>query len=42
MSVLKFFDRRFGRDGKRDGNGNSAGDEDGAKNVVAYEGGMEL
>ena len=42
MAVLKFFDRRFGKDGEgvsnRDGNG--AGDE-GAKNVIAYERGQE-
>ena len=42
MAVLKFFDRRFGKDGERvngrDGNG--AGEE-GAKNVIAYEAGQE-
>ena len=42
MSVLKFFDRRFGKDGEtinnRDGDG--AGEE-GAKNVIAYEGVQE-
>ena len=39
MAVLKFFDRRFGKDGQR--NGDRAGDEEGAKNVIAYEGGEE-
>ena len=37
MAVLKFFDRRFGKDGERDGNGAS---EDGAENVIAYEAGQ--
>ena len=38
MAVLRFFDRRFGGDGEREGNGAS---EEGAKNVIAYEGGEE-
>ena len=37
MAVLKFFDRRFGRDGK-DGEGDGGGEER-AGRVIAYEGG---
>ena len=38
--MLKFFDRRFGKDGEGDGDG-AEEDEEGAKNVIAYEGGEE-
>ena len=42
MSVLKFFDRRFGGREKRRRDWQSGGDEEGAKNGIAYEGGREL
>lgn len=39
--MLRFFDRRFGGDG-RDGDGNGEdGEGEGARRVIAYEGGEE-
>lgn len=48
MAVLRFFDRRFGGDGGRDGGGGGngvgeggEGEGEGARRVIAYEGGEE-